>query len=89
MSLVMVETVNVNKKKGGRDMRKLIEDIIQYQTGNILVDLFCICGLFVIPIIITEFELERTQSSESVLSMYFKNLIILATILVIWHEICT
>lgn len=51
-------------------MRKLIEDIIQYQTGNILVDLFYICGLFVIPIIITEFELERTQSSESVLSMY-------------------
>lgn len=70
-------------------MRKLIEDIIQYQTGNILVDLFYICGLFVIPIIITEFELERTQSSESVLSMYLKNLIILATILVIWHEICT
>lgn len=53
-------------------MRKLIEDIIQYQTGNILVDLFYICGLFVIPIIITQFELERTQSSESVLSMYFK-----------------
>lgn len=70
-------------------MRKLIEDIIQYQTGNILVDLFCICGLFVIPIIITEFELERTQSSESVLSMYFKNLIILVTIYVIWHKICT
>lgn len=55
-------------------MRKLIEDIIQYQTGNILVDLFYICGLFVIPIIITEFELERTQSSESVLSMYLKKL---------------
>lgn len=70
-------------------MRKLIEDIIQYQTGNILVDLFYICGLFVIPIIITEFELERTQSSESVLNMYFKNLIILVTILVIWHKICT
>lgn len=70
-------------------MSKLIEDIIQYQTGNILVDLFYICGLFVIPIIVTEFELERTQSSESVLSMYLKNLIILATILVIWHEICT
>lgn len=70
-------------------MSKLIEDIIQYQTGNILVDLFYICGLFVIPIIITQFELERTQSSESVLSMYLKNLIILATTLVIWHEICT
>lgn len=70
-------------------MRKLIEDIIQYQTGNILVDLFYICGLFVIPIIITQFELERTQSSESVLSMYFKNLIIVVTICVVWHEICT
>lgn len=70
-------------------MRKLIEDIIQYQTGNILVDLFCICGLFVIPIIITQFELERTQSSESVLSMYLKNLIIVVTICVVWHEICT
>lgn len=70
-------------------MRKLIEDIIQYQAGNILVDLFYICGLFVIPIIITEFELERTQSSESVLSMYLKNLIIVVTICVVWHEICT
>ena len=70
-------------------MRKLIEDIIQYQTGNILVDLFNICGLFVIPIIITQFELERTQSSESVLSMYLKNLIIVVTICVVWHEICT
>ena len=70
-------------------MRKLIEDIIQYQTGNILVDLFYICGLFVISIIITEFELERTQSSESVLSMYLKNLIIVVTICVVWHEICT
>lgn len=74
-------------------MRKLIEDIIQYiiqyQTGNILVDLFYICGLFVIPIIITQFELERTQSAESVLSMYLKNLIIFVTICVIWHEICT
>ena len=70
-------------------MRKLIEDIIQYQTGNILVDLFYICGLFVIPIIITESELERTQSSESVLSMYLKNLIIVVTICVVWHEICT
>ena len=70
-------------------MRRLIEDIIQYQTGNILVDLFYICGLFVIPIIITQFELERTQSSESVLSMYFKNLIIVVTICVVWHEICT
>lgn len=70
-------------------MSKLIEDIIQYQTGNILVDLFYICGLFVIPIIVTEFELERTQSSESVLSMYLKNLIIVVTICVVWHEICT
>lgn len=55
-------------------MSKLIEDIIQYQTGNILVDLFYICGLFVIPIIITQFDLERTQYSESVLSMYLKKL---------------
>ena len=70
-------------------MRKLIEDIIQYQTGNIQVDLFYICGLFVIPNIITEFELERTQSSESVLSMYLKNLIIVVTICVVWHAICT
>lgn len=70
-------------------MSKLIEDIIQYQTGNILVDLFCICGLFVIPIIITQFDLEQTQSAESVLSMYLKNLIIFVTICVIWHEICT
>lgn len=70
-------------------MSKLVEYISQYHTGNILFDILLVCGLFVIPIIITEFELERTQSSESVLSMYFKNLIILATILVIWHEICT
>jgi hypothetical protein len=70
-------------------MNKLIEYIIQYQTGNILVDLFYVCGLFVIPIIITQFELERTQSAESVLSMYLKNLIIFVTICVIWHEICT
>ena len=70
-------------------MRKLIEDIIQYQTGNILVDLFYICGLFVIPIIITDFDLERTHSSDSVLSMYLKNLIIVVTICVVWHEICT
>lgn len=66
-------------------MSKLVEYISQYHTGNILFDILLVCGLFVIPIIITEFELERTQSSESVLSMYFKNLIILATILVIWH----
>lgn len=70
-------------------MNKLIEYIIQYQTGNILVDLFYVCGLFVIPIIITQFDLERTQSAESVLSMYLKNLIIFVTICVIWHEICT
>lgn len=70
-------------------MNKLIEYIIQYQTGNILVDLFYVCGLFVIPIIITQFEPERTQSAESVLSMYLKNLIIFVTICVIWHEICT
>lgn len=70
-------------------MSKLVEYISQYHTGSILFDILLVCGLFVIPIIITEFELERTQSSESVLSMYFKNLIILATILVIWHEICT
>lgn len=70
-------------------MSKLVEYISQYHTGNILFDILLVCGLFVIPIIITEFELERTQSSESVLSMYFKNLIILATIFVIWHEICT
>lgn len=70
-------------------MSKLVEYISQYHTGNILFDILLVCGLFVIPILITEFELERTQSSESVLSMYFKNLIILATILVIWHEICT
>lgn len=70
-------------------MSKLVEYISQYHTGNILFDILFVCGLFVIPIIITEFELERTQSSESVLSMYLKNLIILATILVIWHEICT
>lgn len=70
-------------------MSKLVEYISQYHTGNILFDILLVCGLFVIPIIITEFELERTQSSESVLNMYFKNLIILATILVIWHEICT
>ena len=70
-------------------MSKLVEYISQYHTGSILFDILLVCGLFVIPIIITEFELERTQSSESVLSMYFNNLIILATILVIWHEICT
>lgn len=70
-------------------MNKLVEYIIQYQTGNILVDLFYICGLFVIPIIITQFDLERTQSAESVLSMYLKNLIIVVTFFVIFHEICT
>lgn len=70
-------------------MNKLVEYIIQYQTDNILVDLFYICGLFVIPIIITQFDLERTQSAESVLSMYLKNLIIVVTFFVIFHEICT